>query len=199
MAGARPTADQIETPEAEICGLLSKVRVADAKRGRRGGAPHQASQVSGCAQEEATMVHSIWARVVGELGLRGVRWGREVHPTRPGNAAARGLHGVHHNFAPQVPDHTVPARYLDPRTWPTAGYLELIIDAVDQRIMGWHATSRTGDLLVVDRLEWAVVLRCRTELADLAGVIHQGDNVEILGHSPFRIHGRVGAVAPRGP
>jgi putative transposase len=114
-------------------------------------------------------------RLMGVLGLAGVRRGRQVRTTRPDPAAARPGDLVERNFNPACPDQLWVADFTYCPTWAGTVYVAFVIDAFSRRILGWRAATSMRTDLVLDALEMAIWTRARAGVADLSGLVHHTD------------------------
>ena len=115
------------------------------------------------------------ARLMGELGLAGVRRGRRVRTTIPGSAAARPGDLVRRRFSPPAPDRLWVADFTYVPAWAGTVYVAFVIDAYSRRILGWRAATSMRTALVLDALEQALRTRQREGHGDLSGLIHHND------------------------
>jgi putative transposase len=102
-------------------------------------------------------------RLMGVLGLEGVRRGRKVRTTRPDPAAARPGDLVERDFNPARPDQLWVADFTYCPTWAGTVYVAFVIDAFSRRILGWRAATTMRTELVLDALEMAIWTRARAE------------------------------------
>jgi len=114
-------------------------------------------------------------RLMGQLGLCGVRRGRKIRTTRSDPAAARPPDRVDRNFAPRAPNQLWVADFSYVSTWSGMVYVAFVIDAYARRILGWRVATSMTTALVLDALEHAVWTRGREGAADLAGLVHHSD------------------------
>ena len=97
-------------------------------------------------------------RLMRALGLAGVRRGRRVRTTIPGDGArARDLVG--REFNPPAPDRLWVADFTYVATWSGMVYVAFVLDAYSRRILGWRAATTMRTSLVLDALEQAVWTR----------------------------------------
>jgi putative transposase len=116
------------------------------------------------------------ARLMRELGLRGVRRGTPRRTTVADQAAAaRPADLVDRNFCADRPDQlwVVDLTYI--RTWVGFAYLALVIDVFSRRIVGWALATHLRTDLPLEALEMAIWTRQRHGINDLTGLIHHGD------------------------
>jgi len=95
------------------------------------------------------------ARLMRELGIRGVTRRRKVHTTRPDPGALRAPDLVKRVFSADRPD----ALWVTDLTYvPTRSgmaYVCFIVDAFSRRIVGWRVASNMRTEMVLDALEMA--------------------------------------------
>jgi putative transposase len=115
------------------------------------------------------------ARLMRELGLRGVRRGKPKRTTSGDATAPRPADLVERTFHAQRPDQlwVVDLTYI--RTWVGFAYLALVIDVFSRRIVGWALATHMRTALALEALEMAIWTRHRHGVADLTGLIHHGD------------------------
>lgn len=80
-------------------------------------------------------------RLMGDLGIEGVRRGKRVGTTVPDNAAACPQDLVRRHFEADRPNRLWVADFTYISTWQGWLYVAFIIDAYAKRIVGWHASS----------------------------------------------------------
>lgn len=111
-------------------------------------------------------------RLMGDLGIEGVRRGKRVRTTVPDSAAACPQDLVRRHFEADRPNRLWVADFTYVSTWQGWLYVAFIIDAYAKRIVGWRASSSMTTDFVLDALEQAVYDR-RPSQAD--GLIHHSD------------------------
>jgi len=110
-------------------------------------------------------------RLMGELGLEGVRRGKPQRTTTPDAAAARPADLVERNFSAQRPNQLWVADLTYVATWSGFVYVALVIDAFSRFIVGWQASRSLRTDLALDALEMAIWRR----RAGLEGLVHHSD------------------------
>jgi len=110
------------------------------------------------------------ARLMGELGLRGVVRGRRVRTTIPDPVAERPRDLVQRNFQATRPNQLWVSDLTYVVTWRGFVYVAFVIDVFSRRIVGWRAASSLRSDLALDALEQA--LYDRETDADL---VHHSD------------------------
>ena len=110
------------------------------------------------------------ARLMGELGLRGVVRGRRVRTTIPDAVAERPRDLVQRNFRATRPNQLWVSDLTYVATWRGFVYVAFVIDVFSRRIVGWRAASSLRSDLALDALEQA--LYDRETDADL---VHHSD------------------------
>ena len=112
------------------------------------------------------------ARLMRELGLRGVVRGRPVKTTKAAEDLARPLDRVKRNFKANRPN----ALWVSDLTYVATGYgfsyVAFIIDAYARRIVGWRVSKSLSTDLALDALEQALYARLRGRAEDL---VHHSD------------------------
>ena len=110
------------------------------------------------------------ARLMRDLGLRGVVRGRRITTTVPDALAARPRDLVERDFRATRPNQLWVADLTYVATWRGFAYVAFVIDVFSRRIVGWRATSSLRSDLALDALEQALYDR-ETD----AGLVHHSD------------------------
>jgi putative transposase len=110
------------------------------------------------------------ARLMRDLGLRGVVRGRRSTTTIPDALAARPRDLVERDFRAMRPNRLWVADLTYVATWRGFAYVAFVIDVFSRRIVGWRATSSLRSDLALDALEQALYDR-ETD----AGLVHHSD------------------------
>jgi len=110
-------------------------------------------------------------RLMGELGLEGVRRGKAHKTTTPTPSAARPADLVARNFAATRPNQLWVADLTYVATWSGFVYVALVIDAFSRFLVGWQASRSLRTDLVLDALEMAIWRR----RGGLDGLVHHSD------------------------
>jgi transposase InsO family protein len=110
------------------------------------------------------------ARLMRDLGLRGVMRGRRITTTIPDALAARPRDLVERDFRATRPNQLWVADLTYVATWRGFAYVAFVIDVFSRRIVGWRATSSLRSDLALDALEQALYDR-ETD----AGLVHHSD------------------------
>jgi putative transposase len=96
------------------------------------------------------------ARLMGELGLEGVRRGKPHRTTTPDAAADRPADLVERDFSASRPNQLLVADLTYVATWSGFVYVALVIDAFSRFIVGWQASRSLRTDLALDALEMAI-------------------------------------------
>ena len=112
------------------------------------------------------------ARLMRQMGLKGVARGRTFKTTIPGNAADRPLDLVHRDFTATRPNQLWVADLTYVATWRGFVYVAFVIDVFSRRIVGWRASSSLRSDLALDALEQALYDR---PIAESERLIHHSD------------------------
>lgn len=112
------------------------------------------------------------ARLMRELGLRGVTRTRTIRTTIPGSPEERPVDLVGRVFTAPAPDRLWVADITYVRRGDGFCYAAFVIDAFARRIVGWRVADRADASLVMDALEHAAWSRGGR---DLAGLVHHSD------------------------
>jgi putative transposase len=110
-------------------------------------------------------------RLMGELGLEGVRRGKPRRTTTADAAAARPADLVERNFSAATPNQLWVADLTYVATWSGFVYVAFIIDAFSRFLVGWQASRSLRTDLALDALEMAIWAR----RGDLEGLVHHSD------------------------
>jgi transposase InsO family protein len=110
------------------------------------------------------------ARLMRDLGLRGVVRGRRIMTTIPDALAARPRDLVERDFRATRPNQLWVADLTYVATWRGFAYVAFVIDVFSRRIVGWRATSSLRSDLALDALEQALYDRDTD-----AGLVHHSD------------------------
>ncbi len=101
------------------------------------------------------------ARLMRDLGLRGVVRGKPKFTTIPGDAADRPRDLVDRKFAASAPNRLWVADITYVRTWSGFVYVAFITDVYSRMIVGWQASRSLRSDLALDALEQAIWARSR--------------------------------------
>ena len=121
-------------------------------------------------RESVRVARCTVARLMRELGLRGVRRGKRWRTTVPDEALERPADLVKRAFTATRPDQLWVADITFVSTWRGPVYVAFVIDVYSRRIVGWRVWNSLRTDLVLDALEQA--LHARTPDA---GLIHHSD------------------------
>jgi putative transposase len=95
------------------------------------------------------------ARLMRELGIRGVRRGRRWITTRRDDTASRAPDLVKRNFVADRPNALWVSDLTYVPTWSGVAYVCFIVDAFSRMIVGWRVASHMRTDMVLDALEMA--------------------------------------------
>jgi putative transposase len=95
------------------------------------------------------------ARLMRELGIRGVRRGRRVFTTRRDPTSERAADLVQRDFTATRPNQLWVTDLTYVATWSGVAYVCLIVDAFSRRIVGWRVAGHMRTDMVLDALEMA--------------------------------------------
>jgi putative transposase len=99
------------------------------------------------------------ARLMRELGLRGVVRGKSKYTTIPGDEAERPKDLVDRRFSAGAPNRLWVADLTYVRTWTGFVYVAFITDVYSRMIVGWQASRSLRSDLALDALEQAIWAR----------------------------------------
>ena len=111
------------------------------------------------------------ARLMRELGLRGVRRGRTCRTTVPDETAIRPADLVCRLFKAARPDELWVADFTFVRTWAGFCYAALVIDVFSRMIVGWSLSTSLKTDMPLEALEMALWQRGRS----LPDLVHHSD------------------------
>ena len=114
------------------------------------------------------------ARLMRELGLRGVVRGKPKFTTVAGNAADRPRDLVDRRFSAGAPNRLWVADLTYVRTWSGFVYVAFITDVYSRMIVGWQASRSLRSDLALDALEQAIWARSRPGKR-LPKLVHHSD------------------------
>jgi transposase InsO family protein len=123
-------------------------------------------------REGVTAARCTVARLMAELGLRGVVRGRRAKTTIPAAQLPRPSDRVHRVFTAARPNALWVSDLTYVATWRGFVYVAFVIDAYARRIVGWRASSSLRTDLALDALEQALYDRSR---GIGAGLVHHSD------------------------
>ena len=109
-------------------------------------------------------------RLMGELGLQGVRRGRFKRTTTPDEQAVRPADLVMRDFSATRPNQLWVADITYVAAWSGFVYTSFIIDAYSRAIVGWRSSRSLRADLALDALEMAIWAR-----RDIGELIHHSD------------------------
>ena len=95
------------------------------------------------------------ARLMGELGIRGVSRSRRVRTTIPAERAERPADLVERDFTADRPNRLWVLDLTFVSTWAGTAYVSFILDAFSRRIVGWRVAGHMRTEVVLDSLEMA--------------------------------------------
>jgi putative transposase len=133
-------------------------------------------------------------RLMGALGLEGVRRGKTHRTTTPDETAARPADLVDRDLAAQRPTQLWVADLTYAATWSGFVYVAFVIDAFSRFIVGWQASRSLRTDLALDALEMAIWHR----QAQLDGLVHHSDRGKYLSIRYTERLAEAGAVASVG-
>jgi putative transposase len=95
------------------------------------------------------------ARLMRQLGIRGVSRRRKVRTTVPDDKADRPADLVERDFTADAPNELWVTDLTFVSTWGGTAYVCFIIDAFSRRIVGWRVAAHMRTVMVLDALEMA--------------------------------------------
>jgi putative transposase len=110
-------------------------------------------------------------RLMGELGLEGVRRGKVRRTTTPDTSATRPADLVERDFSATRPNQLWVADLTYVATWSGFVYVAFVVDAFSRFLVGWQAAGSLRTDLALDALEMAIWHRRGV----LDGLVHHSD------------------------
>ena len=132
------------------------------------------------------------ARLMRQLGIRGVRKGRKPRTTRPDEGAARPPDLVDRNFVADRPNALWVTDLTYVPTWAGMVYACFITDAFSRMIVGWRVATHMRAGMVLDALEMARWSRgtrleglvCHSDAGSQFTSIRYGERLAEIGAQP---------------
>ena len=118
------------------------------------------------------------ARLMRQLGIRGVVRGKPRRTTIPDPTDQRPADLVNRQFTASAPNRLWVADLTYVATWAGFCYAAFIIDAFSRAIVGWRVATTLRATLALDTLEMAIWTRQHT---GLDGLVHHSDRGVQLG------------------
>jgi putative transposase len=112
------------------------------------------------------------ARLMRQMGLRGVIRGQSIRTTNSNKAAACALDQVNRQFHAAAPNRLWLSDFTYVSTWAGFVYVAFVIDAYASRIVGWRVSRTAHTDFVLDALEQALQERRPTRSQAL---VHHSD------------------------
>ena len=112
------------------------------------------------------------ARLMGELGLRGVVRGRRTKTTRAAKELTRPPDRVNRVFEASRPNALWVADLTYVATWSGFVYVAFVVDAYARRIVGWRVSSSLHTELALDALDQAL---CERAVGREHALVHHSD------------------------
>jgi len=113
-------------------------------------------------------------RLMRQLGLRGIRRGKQFITTRPDDTATRPPDHVQRCFRADRPNELWVVDFTYVPTWSGMAFTAFVTDVYSRRIVGWRTTNPMPTELPLDALEMALWVRGRAGNS-VDGVIHHSD------------------------
>jgi putative transposase len=139
------------------------------------------------------------ARLMRDLGIRGVVRGKPRRTTSPAEAEQRPADLVERDFHAPAPNRLWVADLTYVATWSGLCYTALVIDAYSRAIVGWRVATTLRTELALDALEMAIWSRSAAGLDEL--VHHSDRGVQYLAiryTQRLAAEGAVASVGSRG-
>lgn len=113
----------------------------------------------GLLPEGLTVARCTIERLMKRLGIEGVRRGKVIKTTVPGNEALVVEDKVKRQFRALAPNQVWVADFTYVSTWQGFAYVAFVIDLFARRIVGWKVSSHMKAQFVLDALEQALYQR----------------------------------------
>jgi transposase InsO family protein len=123
-------------------------------------------------REGHTVARCTVARLMSDMGLRGVVRGRRCKTTVPAEVADRPLDLVQRDFTAARPNRLWVSDFTYVATWRGFVYVAFVIDTFSRRIVGWRVSSSLKSDLALDALEQAI---CERDEARQDRLVHHSD------------------------
>ena len=123
-------------------------------------------------REDITVARCTVARLMRELGLRGVVRGRRIKTTTGSEELPRPADLVNRDFEVTRPNALWVSDLTYVATWRGFVYVAFVIDAYARRIVGWRASNTLRTDLALDALEQAL---CDRAVGDENTLVHHSD------------------------
>ena len=112
------------------------------------------------------------ARLMRQMGLKGIVRGKSVRTTISDKAAPCPLDRVNRDFKAPAPNRLWVSDFTYGASWIGVVYVAFVIDAYARRIVGWRVSKSAEASFVLDALEQAIHAR---RPASGSGLIHHSD------------------------
>ena len=156
--------------DAFLCGVIARVHAENYSAYGAAKVWDHLNNVEGIRVARCTT-----ERLMRQMGLQGVRRGRQAVRTTIADAdARRPADLVKRDFAASAPNRLWLADLTYVRTHSGWVYAAFVIDAYSRMVIGWQASVSLRTGLALDALEMAVFARRRAD-KDLAGLTHHSD------------------------
>jgi putative transposase len=132
------------------------------------------------------------ARLMGDLGIAGVRRGKRVRTTKADPGAPRHPDLVGRDFTATAPNQLWVTDLTFVATWAGVAYVCFIVDAFSRMIVGWRVASHMRTTMVLDALEMArwsrgtklAGLRCHSDAGSQFTSVRYGERLAEIGALP---------------
>ena len=121
-------------------------------------------------REDITVGRCTVERLMGNMGLEGVRRGKPCRTTIPDELADKPLDLVNRNFSAERPNQLWVADITYVATWSGFVYVAFVVDVFSRYIVGWRVLKSLQADIVLDALEQALWARGKP-----IGVTHHSD------------------------
>ena len=136
-------------------------------------------------------------RLMADLGMNGVRRGKQVRTTIPARDGRRAGDLLDRDFTAAAPNLRWVADFTYVRTWSGFVYVAFIVDVFAQRIVGWHAATDRRTDLVLTPLRIALWDRDRHGTPVVPGqLLHHSDAGSQYTSIRFTEHLELSDIAP---
>jgi transposase InsO family protein len=136
-------------------------------------------------------------RLMRDLGMNGVRRGKQVRTTVPARDAHRAGDLLNRDFSATAPNERWVADFTYCRTWSGFVYVAFVVDVFAQRVVGWHAANDRRTDLVLTPLRIALWDRRREGRPVAPGqLVHHSDAGSQYTSIRFTEHLAMTEIAP---
>jgi putative transposase len=127
-------------------------------------------------REGITVARCTVARLMRDLGLQGVRRGKQIRTTIRDDGHRRAADLLERDFTAARPDQRWVADFTYVMTWAGVVYVAFVVDVYSRAIVGWSAATNKRAKLVLDALDMGLWRRDRAGTPAGPGLVHHSDS-----------------------